>query len=154
MKRVALVLACIVLVMASVGTVAADGGYVVHLPLVTALASAVTPGAQIESLMAADASVYILVFDGVSEWPVARFALDCDDWTSLAAPDNWLRHPETSLGSPDGPYSAMNPGAELPPYVYDGNGQRIWITENPSLSPRLDTTETLAYIDARSGCRR
>jgi hypothetical protein len=154
MKRVALVLACVVLVMASVGTVVADGGHVVHLPMVMANSAVMPTNPLIEYLLASSAAINLAAYDGGTDLPiVGRFSLECDDADAIASPDHFFRRPDSLVGSPDGRYSAMNPDAELPPYVYDENGQRVWITENPTLSPRLDTTETLAYIDARSACR-
>lgn len=154
MKRVALALACIILVMGSVSTIVADGGYTAQLPMVVANAGIVTTSPQIEALLASEAAINFTVYDGGMDWPlVGRFSLECDDAASIASPDHCFRRPASMFGSPDGRLSAMNPDADLPPYVYDGGGQRIWISENPALSPRLDTTETLAYIDARSACR-
>jgi len=122
--------------------------------MVVANAGIVTTSPQIEALLASEAAINFTVYDGGMDWPLlGRFPLACDDADAIASPDHFFRRPDTLAGSPDGRYSAMNPDAELPPYVYDENGQRVWITENPSLSPRLDTTETLAYIDARSACR-
>jgi hypothetical protein len=153
MKRIVLVLACIVLVMASVGTVVADGGHVVHLPMVMANSAVMPTNPLIEYLLTSSAAIYFAVYDGGSDLSlVGRFSLECNDAAAIASPDHFIRRPGSMFGSPDGRFSAINPDAELPPYVYDVNGQRIWITENPSLDPRLDTTETLTYIDAQSDC--
>ena len=155
MKRVALIVACLVLVVVTMGPVSAESGYTVHVPVIAANVRIMTRDPFIESLIQYRAEVRSIVPDEITVF-VGRFTLDCADPASLASPDNVLRDALNPYGSPTGPLSAWDPEATNPPGRTEVVlGRLVMIerlTENANISPRLDTSDVLAYLSARAGC--
>ena len=167
MKRVALVLACIVLVMASVGTVAASADYAVRLPVVVSSRS-VAPAMDLSIPYGAPV---------VSFWPEAGVPallgyatpMGCS-LSSIAALGSPLRNPDGFFVDPASDYSAWNPEAAHPPYLCTQINEPYWpamclpggdggwapttyITKNSHFEQRIDPDALLAYLEAQRDCR-
>lgn len=156
MKRVAVILVCVGLVIASVGSVSAQGSHALLIPLAARAARIIASDPNIERLIVADAVVFGADPEMGVSTPIATFTLDCADPESLASAGNALRDPVGAYGSPDSPLSAMNPAAVNPPIIAEyigGEWEAVaWCSLNASLSPRLDTAHVLSYMAARAEC--
>jgi hypothetical protein len=156
MKQFALVLVCIGLVIASVGSVSAQSTHTVHVPMVAVDARIITNNPEIDRLTRLGVYVYGSDPRTSVHVPVAVFSLECGDAVALVSSDNPINEATGTYGAPEGELSATNPGSNNPPIIAamaDGELTAIaWLTENPSLSPRLDTSDTLDYLRTRASC--
>jgi hypothetical protein len=165
MKRIVLVLACIVLVMCSVGSAVAQQHRLVYLPIATHKADEYAAWRSL--IVAMDGNAWIYAATGYEAGGYTYAGMITSEVTqsnSLINPygpygdpasDYSIRNPASMWGSPDGPYSAMNPEATDPPIIcwvdwaYEGVYQ-MRLTTNPTFPHRIDTIYLLAELERRA----
>lgn len=156
MRWFAAFLFCIVLVLASIGPVAAQDGRSLFLPLVAVDAPPPSIDWELEDLIDTRAAVFGYDAGLETHVLIGTFSLSCMDPQSLASSENVLRDLSSAYGSPTGIFSAMNPESDSPPIVALPDGSEwdevAWLTGNPDLSPRLDSERILNYLAERAGC--
>jgi hypothetical protein len=165
MKRLAVLIVCLVLVLASVGSVAAQQGYTVHVPIVMRNADEYSLWRTMIATMDSNAWVYAATgYDTGGYTYAGMITSEIEHSNSLINPYGEYGNPESEYsinnsngmyGSLDSPYSAMNPEATDPPkivwvdWVHYGDYD-LRLTTNPAFPYRIDTTYLLAELRRRA----
>jgi len=164
MKRVALVLACVVLVTVIASPISAQPSYLLHMPLVVNNADSLTPIRAMIARMDGNAWLYAASEPDGGYTYAGMVTSDPTDANSLINPsglygdsasEDSIRNPASPWGSADGPYSAMNPEATDPPLIiwvdWELYGaEELRLTTNAAFAHRIDPELLLQELERRA----